>query len=241
MTAPLDTVVTAETPEGIEISIRPAGYPVRCCAYLIDVALQAFTLSAISGALGWAGAFGMGVFFILVFAINWFYPVLFELLPGAATPGKRIMGLEVMMADGLPITPVGSLIRNLMRVVDLLPALYGFGIVTMLLRSDARRIGDLAAGTLVAYRLKREETRFAPGTPQPPRVALSERQQRAISAFAARVERLTPQRAEEIAEFAAARVRPDSSQEPGAAPRSAYLVSLARWLHGERKASHDAV
>jgi uncharacterized RDD family membrane protein YckC len=233
---PLDTICTAETPEGIEISIRPAGYPVRACAYLIDVVLQFVALGVLSSALTWSGGFGMGAFFILSFATYWFYPVVFELAAGAATPGKRIMRLTVLMADGLPITPAGSLIRNLMRVVDLLPALYGFGIITILTRSDARRLGDIAGGTLVAYRPERQETRFAPGTPCPPRVALTERQQRAISAFAARVERLTPQRAEEIAALAARQLRPLGDPGTGQESLSAQLVSLARWLHGERSA-----
>jgi uncharacterized RDD family membrane protein YckC len=237
LNSPIDTIVSAETPEGIEIWIRTAGLPARGCAFLIDMMLQGLSVSIFAAVLQIAGGFGQGLLLISVFLIQWFYPVLFELLPGAATPGKRVMGLHVLMANGLPITPAGSLIRNLTRVVDMLPALYAFGILSLLLRGDARRLGDLAAGTVVAYRPSLEHARFAPAVPQAPRVALSERQQRAITAFAARIERLTPERAEEIAALAA-RVRP--SAEPihhvhGAAPLGPYLVSLARWLHGERK------
>ena len=103
-------------------------------------------------ALGAGGRVGTGVLLIIVFLILWLYPVIFELTPAAATPGKRAMGIYVMMANGLPLTPAGCLIRNLMRAVDMLPLLYGFAIVSMLLRKDARRLGDLAAGTLVVYR-----------------------------------------------------------------------------------------
>ena len=49
------------------------------------------------------------------------------------------MGIQVMMANGLPLTPAGCLIRNLMRVVDMLPFMYGFAIVSVLMRRDARR------------------------------------------------------------------------------------------------------
>lgn len=244
LSAPIDTVITAETPEGIEIPIRPAGFPVRCCAFLIDVLLQAVTIGAFSAALNAAGAFGAGMLFIVVFAVNWFYPVLFELMAGAATPGKRILGLQVMMVDGLPITPAGSLIRNLMRVVDMMPAMYAFGIIALLVRSDARRLGDLAAGTVVVYRGAREQSSFAAGLPQAPRVALSERQQRALAAFATRVERLTPERAEEIAGIAATRIRPSDAADAapaGPKPLTTYLVSVARWLNGERPPSHDAL
>jgi hypothetical protein len=161
----------------------------------------------------------------------WLYPVIFELTPGAATPGKRAMGIQVMMANGLPLTPAGCLIRNLMRAVDMLPLLYGFAIVSVLLRRDARRLGDLAAGTLVVYRDKVSPSGdFGAGEPVRPRVALTIRQQAAIAAFGWRVTRLTPERAEEIAVMAADAV-------PGAEDSTvtARLVGIARWQHGQRR------
>jgi uncharacterized RDD family membrane protein YckC len=103
-------------------------------------------------ALARGGKFGIGMLLIVVFAVNWLYSMVFELLPAAATPGKRIMGLQVLMANGLPITPAGCLIRNLLRAADFLPLMYAGGIICMLLRPDARRLGDLAGGTVVAYR-----------------------------------------------------------------------------------------
>jgi hypothetical protein len=50
---------------------------------------------------------------------------------------------------GEPLTIGQAVIRNLVRVVDFLPALYGIGIVTMFSNSRAKRLGDFAAGTLV--------------------------------------------------------------------------------------------
>src|SRR5438874_1705011 len=70
---------------------------------------------------------------------------------GGATPGKKAMGLQVVMDSGLPVTPAASLVRNLMRAADFMPAGYAFGFACMLLRADFKRIGDLAAGTLVVY------------------------------------------------------------------------------------------
>jgi uncharacterized RDD family membrane protein YckC len=239
--APFDTVVTAETPEGIEISIKPAGFPVRACAFLIDSLLQLLALAICSAVLGWAGRFGTGLLFVCAFAIQWFYPVVFELAPGAATPGKRALGLEVLMANGLPITPAGSLLRNLMRVVDFLPSLYACGIVTLLLRPDARRLGDLAAGTIVAYRTRLEFEVFPTGAPAVPQVALSERQQRALTAFATRLDQLTPERAEEIAQIALPVLAPHSQAGAAPSPLPGYLVALARWIHGERVPARDSV
>ena len=125
----IDTVLSAETPEGIAISIRPAGFAVRATAFLIDAAIRVFFLMTCATVLAAGGRFGGGLFYIFLFVLNWLYPVIFELTPAAATPGKRIMGLVVLMANGLPITPAGCLIRNLMRVVDVLPLFYAFGIV----------------------------------------------------------------------------------------------------------------
>jgi uncharacterized RDD family membrane protein YckC len=229
--SPIDTVITAETPEGIAISMRAAGFPVRCMAFLIDASIRYMTISTVALTLRVGGRVGTGVLLIIVFLILWLYPVIFELTPAAATPGKRVMGIQVMMANGLPLTPAGCLIRNLMRVVDMLPLLYGFAIVSMLMRRDARRLGDLAAGTLVVYRDRASPLRdFGPGEPLPPSVPLSLRQQTAIAAFGWRASRLTPERAEEIAALATGAV-------PGAkgSGLAAHLVGIARWQHGQRR------
>jgi len=152
LSSAIDTVITAETPEGIEISIRPAGFAVRAAAFLIDASIRTAILVACGTALGAGGRFGDGIYLLVLFVINWIYPIIFEMTGAAATPGKRIMGLHVLMTSGLPLTPAGCLIRNLLRVVDMLPLLYAFAIVSILLRRDSRRLGDLAAGTVVAYR-----------------------------------------------------------------------------------------
>jgi uncharacterized RDD family membrane protein YckC len=225
-------MITAETPEGIAIAIRPAGFAVRATAFLIDGLLRAGILMVSGTALSAGGHFGTGVMFIVLFAVNWLYPLIFEALPAAATPGKRIMGLQVLMANGLPITPAGCLIRNLLRAVDFLPFMYAFGIICMLLRRDTRRLGDLAAGTLVAYRSQRAPSgSLGSGRPLSPSVALSARQQAAIAAFAWRVGRLTPERAEEIALLAAA------AAPSGLGTPTERLLGIARWLHGQRRLS----
>ena len=233
MNPAIDTILTAETPEGIAISIRPAGFAVRATAFLIDAAIRIVFLMICSTALAAGGKFGGGVLLIFLFVLNWLYPVIFELTAAAATPGKRIMGLVVLMANGLPITPAGCLIRNLLRVVDALPLCYAFGIVCILLRNDSRRIGDLAGGTVVAYRDEVQPAgSLAAADPIPPPIALSRRQQIAIMSFGFRVGRLTPQRAEEIAEFAAAALQ----DTPARLSLTARLVGVARWLHGDRTA-----
>lgn len=228
----IDTIITAETPEGIAIALHPAGFAARAAAFLIDGTLRFGILVACGTALGAGGRVGSGLMFVVLFTINWLYAPIFELLPAAATPGKRLMGLHVLMANGLPLTPAGCLIRNLLRVVDFLPLMYAFGIICILSRRDARRLGDLAGGTLVAYRRPLQiRGEFGAGEPRAPSVSLNAHQQAAIAAFAWRVRRLTPERAEEIALLAAS-AAPDAT----AHSMTSRLVGIARWLHGQRPA-----
>lgn len=231
MSSSIDTVITAETPEGIAIAMRPAGFAVRATAFMIDALIRFAILSGLGSVLSAGGHVGTGLMLIGLFVVNWLYPVIFELLPAAATPGKRAMGLQVMMADGLPLTPGGCLTRNLLRVVDMMPLLYAFGIICILLRRDARRLGDLAGGTLVVYRNAID----APGAigevePAPPAFPLSSRQSAAIAAFAWRVHRLTPERAEEIAVLAEEAVPRSNTTSV-----TARLIGVARWQHGQRR------
>jgi uncharacterized RDD family membrane protein YckC len=97
------------------------------------------------------GNFGLALFRISLFAMEWFYPVVFELAWKGSTPGKRWLGLRVVMDNGTPITGRASLLRNLLRVVDFAPFMYGFGLLAMLFNRDFKRWGDMAAGTIVVY------------------------------------------------------------------------------------------
>ena len=229
----LDTVVTAEAPEGIELVLRPAGIVARTYAFLIDALIRGTILLIASIALGSMNKLGGALFVILLFLIEWLYPVLFELLPGAATPGKRALGLKVLMDSGLPITPAASLVRNLLRAADFLPAFYAFGLVTMMLRRDFKRIGDLAAGTLVVY-VQRVDLHAAlpEAPPQAPARPLSSREQATIVSWAGRVPRLTPERADELAALADP-ILPPSAGHVQRSPAE-RLLGVAQWLMGRR-------
>jgi uncharacterized RDD family membrane protein YckC len=89
------------------------------------------------------------VFVIVQLAIEWCYFVFFELTLAGRSPGKALLGLRVLRDGGEPIDLSASLMRNLLRVVDVLPANYVVGLVAMLLSSEGKRLGDLAAGTIV--------------------------------------------------------------------------------------------
>jgi len=228
----LDTRYAAETPEGIALWLRPAGVVPRFYAYLVDASIRIVFFGISSFLLALLGGFGEGLALVLFFLLEWLYPVAFELSSGAATPGKRMLGLTVVMDSGLPITPAASLTRNLLRAADFLPSVYAFGLLSMLFRHDFKRLGDLAAGTLVVHAPRSD---FLRGTPPPaparaPAVPLSARAQAAIVAWAGRVTRLTEARADELAEIAVPVVVPRAM----GGDRVAALVGVAHWLLGRR-------
>jgi len=197
----IDTVRTVETPEGIELELRPAGPVARGVAWMLDMGIRIAIYLAAGTALAFAGKVGGGILLILIFLLEWFYPVLFEVLWEGRTPGKRVMRLQVLMEDGRPEGWGPAMLRSLLMFVDFLPLLYGAGLVAMLTGKEGRRIGDLAAGTVVVHVPATPPTRKAAsgGRPMLPSVPLSLEEQRAIAAFAERAPSLTPERAQELA------------------------------------------
>lgn len=231
MTGLLDTRLTVETPEGIALALRPAGPVPRLYAYAIDFAVRLVVWIVAVIVLGRAGGLGMGLLMAIAFGLEWLYPVVFELTLSGATPGKRALGLRVVMDSGLPVTPGASLLRNLLRAADFLPAMFSFGVASMLLRPDFKRLGDLAAGTVVVHvRGVSLDGTVPEATPNAPARALSPRAQAAVIGWAARSTRLTPARAEELALLAAGEVlRPGRQRDPVTG-----LQGVAQWLIGKR-------
>ncbi|ANH67692.1 RDD family protein [Mitsuaria sp. 7] len=233
----IDTLSPAETPEGIVLSLRPAGLVSRTMAFLLDLFIRLIldlVLVMSLGAFGGLGGLGFGLMLIGMFLIEWLYPIAFELGRSGATPGKQAVGLRVVMDTGLPVTPAASVTRNLLRVADFLPLAYAFGIVTMLLNRDCKRLGDLAAGTLVVYAqpvVLHDAPPDAP--PLAPARPLSQGEQAAIRSWAGRAKRLTPERFEELAKLAAPAL---PAEVPGEKPRGASerLLGVAQWLMGKR-------
>ena len=229
---PLDTLTTAETPEGIALALRPAGVLSRFLAYGVDFLVRLAVWTAATFAMSQLGRFGMGLLLVFAFALEWFYPVLFELLPGGATPGKRALGLRVVMDSGLPITPAASLLRNLLRAADFLPLAYAFGVIAMLWRSDFKRLGDLAAGTLVVHvQRPRLHGELPAVEPAPPLRPLTPPEQAAVLAWASRSTRLTAARLGELA-LLAGPITGYVGNSPASA--STRLAALAQWLIGRR-------
>ena len=204
LSPPLDTRHQVETPEGIDLPLRPAGLMVRALAFAIDLGIRGLILGLLFIVLAFLGKLGAGLGSILLFGVSWWYMVLFEVLNQGRSPGKQWMGLRVVQDDGTPIGWSASLLRNLLRFVDLLPFGYFLGAISCLQHPTFKRLGDLAAGTLVIYReqpLTRPQLPEA--TPLRPAFALTLPEQRAILAFAERQGELSEARAHELASILA--------------------------------------
>lgn len=172
-----DDYLKIDTPENVVFGYKVAGIGSRFLAALVDtliiVVLQLLTFltfALILGSLFRSGllnrpasiggssgdidvlfAWGAAIVGLISFAFFWGYYILFEMIWNGQSPGKRWMGLRVIKTDGTPITLAESIIRNLVRLVDFLPASYGVGVVAMFIDPQSRRLGDLAAGTLVVF------------------------------------------------------------------------------------------
>ncbi|MCZ6712151.1 MAG: RDD family protein [Gammaproteobacteria bacterium] len=196
----LDTAVTLETPEGTEMQVHPAGLFVRGLAFVFDELIR-WAIILVGWMLGaYAGLFGVGLALVVMFLTYWLYGVGFEVFNSGVTPGKKMMGLRVVHDDGTPIRLPASLLRNLVLYVDLLPAAYAAGIVTMLLTTNFRRLGDLAGGTMVIHRPSEGALVVDPvsGVRAPP-FALTPTEQGVLVDFLERSAALTPERNSELA------------------------------------------
>lgn len=196
----LDNRLRVETPEGVDLLLRPAGLVPRALAFAVDLAIRGAILLALFISLGLLGKFGMGLGALLLFLVQWWYMVLFEVLNQGRTPGKHWLGLRVVHDDGTPVGWASSLTRNLLRFVDLLPFGYFLGALSCLGHPAFKRLGDIAAGTLVVYQEKpAERPALAPAEPVAPPAVLSLDEQRALISFAERQASLSPDRRRELA------------------------------------------
>jgi uncharacterized RDD family membrane protein YckC len=163
--------LTIETPEQVAIRFPVAGIGSRFLALLADTLLQAVAytilvlllvllISALSRSVAIASTpapssnavkWAIAAIIVFHFLLYWGYFTLFEAFWNGQTPGKRFCKLRVIRDSGRQITLFESMTRNLVRVIDWLPGIYAVGFVTMLCNKRNKRLGDLAAGTLVVH------------------------------------------------------------------------------------------
>ncbi len=230
----LDTIKTVETPEGVTLQLTCVGFYARSIAWLIDALIHAALLIFFLFVLPKLGDFGMGLFLIVLFLLTWLYPVLFEIYMQGQTPGKKVMGIQVLLIDGSMVNWSASLLRNLLRTVDFLPFMYALGVASMLMSKDFRRLGDLAANTIVVYKKqlqKHKEIAFV--EPEAPDCALSAKEQQIIIHYAERMHEFSNERAEELALLAEPLVKNIRASKQRF-PASHKLLAIANYLVGRR-------
>jgi uncharacterized RDD family membrane protein YckC len=225
----LDTTRRVATPEGIELTLHLAGPVARALAWAIDLVLRIAALLAVMLLASLLGRAGTGIILLSAFFLEWLLPACFEAMWHGQTPGKRMMRLRVLNDDGTPLRWPAALTRNLLRAADFLPFLYGVGLLAMLVSRDFKRLGDLAAATVVVYDPeKRAPAKPIPqATPVAPPCPLTLAEQRALLDLAERSGSLTPERLEELAELPTPLV--DRLEGPRAAAR---LLGMASYLAG---------
>jgi uncharacterized RDD family membrane protein YckC len=214
--------VTIETPEHFELQFQLAGIGVRFLAFLVDRLIQAGAILGLlfvvtlflsmSGVIAevtdffvaagkYIGQWVIAFAIVLYGVISIGYFILFEYLWSGATPGKRFQEIRVIRKDGRPLTFLDAAIRNILRFVDLLGDVYPLGLLVMFLDSKSRRLGDMAAGTLVVMETTVREP-FVPRKPK--RVTEADPQLRDV------VSCMTPEDYRLIAKFLARRNELDS-------------------------------
>jgi len=161
---------TLETPENIEVHFDIAGLGTRFCAILVDYLLMsavvvALLILALVLEIGmpvqmhgradmWILAFMLGI----VLALMTGYFLFFEWLMRGQTPGKKVLKIRVIRDDGTPVTVREVFVRNVVRLVDFLPGFYAVGVLFMFPSRLSKRLGDIAAGTIV---IKEEQLNYS--------------------------------------------------------------------------------
>jgi uncharacterized RDD family membrane protein YckC len=158
-------VLTVETPENLELRLPLAGFGPRFLALFIDTLISglvmgillviAVILFGVSMAPGGGANMeeAMMKFMVLILLISILctlgYFTGFEWAWNGQTPGKRMAGIRVVRQGGLPLAFTDVLLRNLFRLLDMLPSNGFIGLVSFFASRHQQRLGDLVAGTVV--------------------------------------------------------------------------------------------
>jgi uncharacterized RDD family membrane protein YckC len=154
-----------QTSEKVRIEYEIAPLFHRCVALLIDAAIKVLAFLGIYvlliffalGSVVLSQHVNLGnlpplVMVVLIIAFSLFmlfYGLVFEWLWKGQTPGKRIMRLRAVHDDGTFIGFTSAVLRNIFRLIDMLPAGYLVGFVCSVLNRKRKRVGDYVAGTFI--------------------------------------------------------------------------------------------
>lgn len=231
----LDDRIYVETAEGVVLSAVLADPLSRAYALIIDVLLilgLLFVCLFIAAFLPDIYV-AQGFFLLMYFLLMWGYFFFCEWRFSGRTLGKKMMNLQVVGADLLPVGVSQAAWRNVLRYVDFMPAFFACGMLSVLISGKNQRVGDWLAGTVVIFRQEPQlpQQALAAGEATPPLWRLSRAEQRIIMDFAHYAQQHQLERAIELSEPFAA-LLPECSGEQ----RVARLIAYARYLQGAAKA-----
>ncbi len=223
----MDRTLAVRTPESIAFTYELAGLGSRFLALAVDQAIQAVTLLVIFLGLlllvsrtplrhlpdmvgeKVAQAIVIACIIIVAFGVLFGYFIVFEALWNGQTPGKKLLGLRVVRDGGYPIDFGASLIRNLIRVGEQIAGYYALAAASALISPENKRLGDLAAGTIVVRdaRLAAPGSIANPGEDSNRAAYLTAEERTLIERFLQRRGTLSESRRAELAVYLAARIR----------------------------------
>jgi uncharacterized RDD family membrane protein YckC len=234
-----------ETPEQTSLDFPLAGVGSRFLAIAVDTAIQFMALAAVfipvvlvvpvlrSVGLIFSAQWGLALWILGVFVVDSGYFAFFEAVWNGQTPGKRFAQIRVIKDDGRPISVYDAVARNLLRAVDVLPAMYVVGICSILFSRQNKRLGDYVAGTVVVHEKAIEGIRArrtagsAPALPAIDASRLTADEVGLIETFFSRCESLEPALRASMAGQISARIAAKLNvQASGWPQREAFLAAV---------------
>jgi uncharacterized RDD family membrane protein YckC len=180
-----DNDLVVATPERVSFDYQVAGLGTRAIAQILDLLIIGVILAAVyfvALAISIVGSITATLValigsFVVIFGYFW----ISESLWSGQTIGKKAFRLRAVGDRGEPLTFTQAGIRNIVRIADFLPYAYGVGLIVLFVNGKGKRLGDLAAGTIVVkdsdhvwlWQLPgaRWPAAGAPSTPPPPAYA----------------------------------------------------------------------
>lgn len=246
----MDRSISVTTPESIAFQYDLAGLGSRFLAVAIDFIIQVAILALIILGLwllvkaggpqkvsvaadkdaGLARSIGIAIIAFIVFAVFFAYFILFEGLRGGRTPGKQLMGIRVVRDGGYPLDLGSATIRNLVRVLEAGFGCYLIGAISAMISPENKRLGDLAAGTIVVRDARVASLAAIQEASEGESLSmLTKSEHEIIDKFVARRAMLAPAQRVLIASRIASRIRPRLSEDLRRLDDEELLARLSAW------------
>lgn len=222
----MDRSLSVQTPESIAFSHELAGLGSRFLAVIVDLLIQIAVIAAIFSGLLLISAHApsaqhastttkfesslvVAFYAALLFVVFFGYFIVFEGFWNGQTPGKKLMGLRVVRDGGYAIDFGSAFIRNLIRVGEATLGFYAISAIVCLASPENKRLGDLAAGTVVVRDAKVAllEALVAQAEAAPRSPMLTDQEHAVIGQFVARRNTLAPSVRAQIAARIALQIR----------------------------------